>query len=111
MYEACRINSPTFTIERKILNDIDQELLENTDLTLPNILLFGVSYFDRAPSTQILKGSIVYIGLLLDRAFRRAPHLLKNRRPVIISTLKIRSLNANERLEKLCIFAWKYDIT
>ena len=43
------------------LNDIDQDWV----FVPSNILLFGVSYFDRTSSTQISNGTIVYIGLLL----------------------------------------------
>ena len=53
---------PTFTTERQVLRstltDIDHTLLENTDITLTNILLFDDVSFDRASNTQILDTTI-----------------------------------------------------
>ena len=43
------------------INGIDQILIEITDLTLTNILLFAEASFDRAFNTQILDATIQYI--------------------------------------------------
>ena len=43
----------TLTVEGKIINSIDQKLLENTDPILSNIL-FGDAFIYRASNTQVL---------------------------------------------------------
>ena len=50
----------TLTVEGKIINSIDQKLLENTDPILSNIL-FGDAFIYRASNTQILNGTFEYI--------------------------------------------------